>query len=157
MCEGKVRGPGEIDVLFQPSLSKAMGIPNVLIREATLVQRPWRAMPLTRFSKAKTSTGYSGCSGVQPTEKNTMKRTSGMSQYPASHCENSQMNEIPALARVVDWCPDGESRPATRNMPIKAHVSENNIIFRRPTLSMREVPVKAPAQEVRELTKFKTR
>jgi hypothetical protein len=43
--------------------------------ETAEVHHDCSARPLARFSYDKTSAGYNACKGVQPREKNTMKRT----------------------------------------------------------------------------------
>jgi hypothetical protein len=69
-----------------------------------------------------------------------------------------QIKLIPASARTLDEAsPAGESRPATRNMPMVQAVVANKSKKRRPTLSTIEVPVSAPVKDVIELTKLSTR
>ena len=70
----------------------------------------------------------------------------------------SQIKLIPAFARMRDdESPAGLSRPATRNMPMVQAQVANRSKNRRPTLSTIAVPVKAPVNEVIELTKLSTR
>jgi hypothetical protein len=147
-----------------------------LMRPAAEAPQPCNDSPLARFWYDKISEGYKACSGVQPTEKKTMKRTVGVScaSCPHSYVRDSRIKVTAALARITGisspaGTPAGLSKHPTMSMIRAAHVVENKNSFRRPTLSIMNdptgqlsagsigIPVKAPTMETAALTKFNSR